>query len=106
MNVKPVDNSTSSFAAQFQPKSTAEEFSKILDNLKSGKPANYDAIKGQKTQTLTQILSDGSTLVTVYDESGRVISQNKTAAIHSEPNAKILSTNVENNFGLKEFNFE
>ena len=114
MNVKPVGNSTSSFVAQVQHKSPAEEFSKILDNLKSGKPANYDAdaIKGLKTQTLTQILADGSTLVTVYDESGRVISQNKTAAVHSERGAQILSTSVENNFGLEElaaqnfFNFE
>lgn len=104
MNISPIGNLNSVPAAQIKPHSYAEEFSKVLDNLKKGKPVDYDeeAMRGQKTQTMTQILSDGSTLVTVFDESGRVLSQSKTMSINSDPNAQIVSTQVENNFGLGE----
>ena len=82
----------------------SKTFSKILDNLKHGRSADYDAetMASQKTQTVTQILSDGSTLITVYDEGGRVISQHKTAAVNPDSNAQIVDTKTENNFGLGE----
>lgn len=82
----------------------SQTFSKVLDNIKHGRPANYDAetMQTQKIQTMTQILSDGSTLVTVYDERGKVISQHKTAAIRADSNAQIVDTQVENKFGLDE----
>lgn len=85
------------------------QFSKALDNLKNGKPADYDeeALKGQKTTTMTQILSDGSTLVTIYDEKGRVLSQNKTKAANPDPKAHVIGTEVEtNDFGLDELSAE
>ena len=80
-------------------------FSKALENMKNGKPADYDeeATKDQNIKIMTQIMSDGSTLVTIYDENGHIISQNRTSAAKSDPNAKIIGTEVEvNDFGLEE----
>lgn len=98
---------------QSQTKSTSDvksSFAKTLENLRQNKPANQDeSTQNQNTQTMIQILSDGSTLVTVYDENGHIISQNKTRAVQSDPNAHIIGTSTEKNFGLEElqaqFNF-
>ena len=105
MKINPVNGWSQNFAAYENSQADySKRFSKVLDNVKNGRPANYDeeTLKTQKTQTVTQILSDGSTLITVYDESGRVISQNKTAAVRADSNAQIVDTNTENNFGLGE----
>ena len=80
-------------------------FSKALENMKNGKPADYDeeVTKDQNIKIMTQIMSDGSTLVTIYDENGHIISQNRTSTAKSVPNAKIIGTEVEvNDFGLEE----
>ncbi|ORU00092.1 hypothetical protein D081_1186 [Anaerovibrio sp. JC8] len=63
----------------------SDEFSKILQNMREYKPANYDdAIQvDDKTTVTTQVLSDGSTLTTVRKE-GKIISQSKTPATHPE----------------------
>ena len=85
------------------------KFSKALENLKNGKPADYDEeeMKGQKTQTMTQIMSDGSVLVTVYDEQGHIISQNKTRSANPDQNAHVIGTEVETkDFGLDELTME
>ena len=93
---------------QIQKKSQIDyksSFSKALENMKNGKPADYDeeATKDQNIKIMTQIMSDGSTLVTIYDENGHIISQNRTSAAKSDPNAKIIGTEVEvNDFGLEE----
>lgn len=95
------DNSTSDKKSSNE---VGAEFSRVLDNLKHGRPADYDEekMRGQKTQTMTQILSDGSTLVKVFDENGKIISQSKTKAANPDPNAHVIGTRLENNFGLDE----
>ncbi|MBR1696207.1 MAG: hypothetical protein IJ709_12585 [Selenomonas sp.] len=49
---------------------------------------------GEETTTVTQVMSDGSVLITVY-AGDRVVSQNKTHAAHPQENPTILSTQVE-----------
>ena len=105
MQINPVNGWSKNFIAYENSQADySKAFSKVLDNVKHGRAADYDAetMQNQKVQTMTQILSDGSTLVTVYDERGKVISQHKTAAIHADSDAQILSTKVEKNFVLDE----
>lgn len=79
----------------------SDEFSKMLQNMREYKPANYDdSIKvDDKTTVTTQVLSDGSTLTTVRKE-GKIISQSKTPATHPEKNPTVLSTETVK--GLKQ----
>lgn len=79
----------------------SEDFSRILQNMREYKPANYDdTIKvDDKTTVTTQVLSDGSTLTTVRKE-GKIISQSKTPATHPEKNPTVIST--ETIKGLKQ----
>lgn len=105
MKINPVNGWGNNFvAAENSQGDYSKTFSKVLDNVKHGRPADYDeeTMRSQKTQTITQILSDGSTVITVYDESGRVISQSKTAAVHTDSNAQIIDTKNTTNFGLDE----
>ena len=71
----------------------SDEFSKILQNMREYKPANYDDAMqvDDKTTVTTQVLSDGSTLTTVRKE-GKIISQSKTPATRSEENPTVIST--------------
>lgn len=105
MKINPVNGWSQNFSTYENSQADYSKiFAKVLDNVKNGRPAHYDeeTMASQKTQTVTQILSDGSTLITVYDEGGRVISQHKTAAVHADSNAQIVDTKTENNFGLNE----
>ena len=104
MKVNAVNEWSGNFFAKKSSNEVNAEFSRVLENLKHGKPADYDEekMRGQKTQTMPQILSDGSTLVTVYDDAGKIISQSKTKSANSDPNAYIIGTVPENNFGLEE----
>ena len=105
MEINSVNGWSKNFSAYENSQADySKTFSKVLDNVKHGKPADYDeeTIKNQKTQTMTQILSDGSTLVTVFDENGKIISQRKTAAARADSDAQIISSKVETNFGLEE----
>ena len=79
----------------------SDDFSRILQNMREYKPANYDdTIKvDDKTTVTTQVLSDGSTLTTVRKE-GKIISQSKTPATHPEKNPTVIST--ETIKGLKQ----
>ncbi|WP_407400785.1 hypothetical protein [Anaerovibrio sp.] len=79
----------------------SDEFSKMLQNMREYKPANYDdSIKvDDKTTVTTQVLSDGSTLTTVRKE-GKIISQSKTPATHPEKNPTVISTETVK--GLKQ----
>ncbi len=102
MKINSINGWSQNYLAQKNSQgSYAETFSKVLDNLKNGKPANYDEenMRGQKTQTMTQILSDGSAIVTVFDENGKIISQSKTAATIQQENPRLIGTS---NFGLGE----
>lgn len=111
MKINPVSNWSPNFAVHENSQADySKTFSKVVENLKRGRPVDYDeeAMKGQKTQTMTQILSDGSTLITVFDENGKVISQSKTAAVRPDSSPQVIATRTENNFGLGElsnFNF-
>lgn len=81
--------------------SVSDDFSRILQNMREYKPANYDdTIKvDDKTTVTTQVLSDGSTLTTVRKE-GKIISQSKTPATRPEKNPTVIST--ETIKGLKQ----
>ena len=71
----------------------SDDFSRILQNMREYKPANYDdTIKvDDKTTVTTHVLSDGSTLTTVRKE-GQIISQSKTPATSPEKNPTVVST--------------
>ncbi|MFA6849568.1 MAG: hypothetical protein WCS30_04390 [Selenomonadaceae bacterium] len=57
---------------------TADAFSKILENLRSGAPAGgTSSDNDDKTVTTTTIMSDGSVLITVT-KGDQIISQQKT----------------------------
>ncbi len=79
----------------------SDDFSRILQNMREYKPANYDdTIKvDDKTTVTTQVLSDGSTITTVRKE-GKIISQSKTPATRPEKNPTVIST--ETIKGLKQ----
>ncbi len=70
-----------------------EEFSKILNNLKESRPADYDeqSSKGEDVTTITRVMSDGSVLITVM-RGNEIVSQSKTRAAHAEENPDIVST--------------
>ena len=73
------------------------EFSEILAKMKEGKSPmggtdNDDS--SEKTVTMTQVLSDGSILVTVY-KGNEMVSQTKTRAANAEEKATIISSKTE-----------
>lgn len=71
-------------------------FAKMLRQLETGGGVREDGAgdSGEETTTITQVMSDGSVLITVY-EGDRIVSQSKTHAAHSEDNPTILSTQVD-----------
>lgn len=57
---------------------TADTFSKILENLRSGAPAGgTSSDNDDKTVTTTKVMSDGSVIITVT-KGDQIISQQKT----------------------------
>ena len=70
-------------------------FSAMLANMRAGKPAGGGESSDDSRQTtVTQVLSDGSVLVTVY-EGNRVISETKTRSADPEQAPVVLSTRTE-----------
>lgn len=71
-------------------------FAKMLRQLETGGGVREDGAgdSGEETTTITQVMSDGSVLITVY-EGDRIVSQSKTHAAHPEDNPTILSTQVD-----------
>ena len=70
-------------------------FSHMLRQLETGGGIrDTDDNSGEDTTVVTQVMSDGSVLTTVY-EGDRIVSQSKTHAAHPEDNPTILSTQVE-----------
>lgn len=101
MNVNSINSIVNGFtndSVKSAAESTADTFSRMLNNLKNGLPADYDAdqLSAEGTTITTQIMSDGSVMVTVTDADGNIISQNKTRAMNPDPNAHIIDTIVEN----------
>ena len=73
---------------------TCSDFSTLLDKMKKGQSPSLNSDDGgdpEKTVTVTRILSDGSTLITVMRE-GKIVSQSKTHAIRQEDTPKLLDT--------------
>ncbi|MGE9841489.1 hypothetical protein ACQQ91_06000 [Selenomonas bovis] len=71
-----------------------DSFSALLKNMRAGKPARSGEEKDTQTTTVTQVLSDGSVLVTVY-EGNRIISETKTRSANPEQTPAVLSTRTE-----------
>lgn len=76
--------------------STRENFSKMLQNLKEYKPANYvEKVERDEEITVTnRMLSDGSVLTTVT-KGGEIISQSRSSATIKQKDVKVLSTKTE-----------
>ena len=76
---------------------TCSNFSVLLDKMKKGQSPSLNSEDGgdpKKTVTVTRILSDGSTLITVTRE-GKIVSQTKTHAVRQEESPKLLDTIVD-----------
>ena len=71
-----------------------DSFSALLKNMRAGKPAGSGEEKDTQTTTVTQVLSDGSVLVTVY-EGDRIVSETKTRSANPEQTPAVLSTRTE-----------
>lgn len=74
-----------------------EEFSSLLAKMKEGgSPSGGadDSSDSEKTTTVTQVMSDGSVLVTVYKDD-KIVSQTKSRAAAAEEDATVLSTQTE-----------
>ena len=71
-----------------------DSFSALLKNMRAGKPAGSGEEKDAQTTTVTQVLSDGSVLVTVY-EGNRIVSETKTRSANPEQTPSVLSTRTE-----------
>ena len=74
--------------------STIDEIRALLKNMRAGKPAGSGEEKDTQTTTVTQVLSDGSVLVTVY-EGNRIVSETKTRSANPEQTPAVLSTRTE-----------
>ena len=85
-----------SFASSTKYSDTKVSFSAILKQLKTGAGPGSGASKdsSEETVTITQVMSDGSVLITVY-QGDKIISQTKTKSASPEENPTIMSTNVE-----------
>ena len=71
------------------------KFSTMLHQMETGGPITDTGEKpGEDTTTVTQVMSDGSVLVTVY-EKDKIIAQTKPHSPHPEEIPTILSTRVE-----------
>lgn len=81
---------------------TKTDFSAMLSELKSGggagKKSSGSSDSDEETATVTQVMSDGSVLVTVY-QGDEIISQTKTRAANAQENPHVLSTTFEKSGG-------
>lgn len=81
---------------------TCSNFSTLLERMKRGQSPSLNANDGgdpEKTVTVTRILSDGSTLITVMRE-GKIVSQSKTHAVRQEDSPKLLDTISQVGLGI------
>ena len=84
-------------------KETTESFSKILQNLKEYRPADYDKETEQngETTTITRVMSDGSVIITVM-KGEQIVSQSRTCSPHPEEDAAMLSITATSAANLEE----
>ena len=85
--------------------STDDEFSKLLEKMKTGNVSGGSGDSGSsddtKTRTVTEVLSDGSVLVTVW-EGNKIVSQTKTHAADAQENPTVLSVQSESGAANKD----
>ena len=75
-----------------------DEFSALLEQMKTGAPAGSGGRDHSDTQTrtVTEVLSDGSVLITVW-EGNKIVSQTKTHAEEPQQHPTVLSSRTETN---------
>ena len=76
--------------------STDDEFSNLLEQIKTGAPAGGSGGSSDdtKTRTVTEVLSDGSVLITVW-EGNKSVSQTKSDASNAQENPSVVSVRTE-----------
>ena len=79
--------------------SASDEFSALLEQMKTGAPAGAgggsdSSDSNTQTRTVTEVLSDGSVLITVW-EGNKIVSQTKTHAANPQENPTVLSTRTD-----------
>ena len=85
---------TGAKARNTEHEETCSNFSVLFDKMKKGQSPSLNSDDGgdpEKTVTVTRILSDGSTLITVMRED-KIVSQTKTHAVRQEDSPKLLDT--------------
>lgn len=83
-----------SAAPRMGGRAAEDSFSALLANMRAGKPARSGEEKDAQTTTVTQVLSDGSVIITVY-EGNHIISETKTRSANPEQTPAVLSTRTE-----------
>ena len=74
-----------------------DEFSSLLEQMKTGAPKGGTGGKSDaQTRTVTEVLSDGSVLITVW-EGNKIVSQTKTHAEEPQQHPTVLSSRTETN---------
>ena len=77
--------------------STDDEFAAMLEQMKTGTASGGSGGSSSddaKTRTVTEVLSDGSVLITVW-EGNKIVSQTKTHAADAQENPTVLSVQSE-----------
>ena len=84
--------------------STNDEFAALLEKMKTGTASGGSSDSSSddaKTRTVTEVLSDGSVLITVW-EGNKIVSQTKTHAADAQENPTVLSVQSESGTANKD----
>ena len=100
--IQSINGISTSYATRTSSASSTKDsdtkvfFAAILEQLKTGAGSGSGASEdsSEETVTVTQVMSDGSVLITVY-QGDEIISQTKTKSASPEENPTVMSTNVE-----------
>ena len=83
---------------------TDDEFAALLEKMKTGTASGGSGDSSSddtKTRTVTEVLSDGSVLITVW-EGNKIVSQTKTHAADAQENPTVLSVQSESGTANKD----
>ena len=83
---------------------TDYEFAALLEKMKTGTASSGSGDSSSddtKTRTVTEVLSDGSVLITVW-EGNKIVSQTKTHAADAQENPTVLSVQSESGAANKD----
>ena len=84
--------------------STNDEFAAMLEKMKTGTASGGSSDSSSddaKTRTVTEVLSAGSVLITVW-EGNKIVSQTKTHAADAQENPTVLSVQSESGTANKD----